>query len=271
MGIFLFLFILVVIVTIQLIKRVIKKQIEGFFGPFVLTVIAGFGWFFLTKAMNGTVTGMAMLDPLLMTYLTFAVLLIRWKKVRRNTSERIRALQAHVKQGFLTAIIGITLGELYFLIAGFFDVWTSPVLNHSLLILNSPWILPIFTLFIGLSAAVTEEAIFRNYMGPFFERFGVVIAVIVTSLLWGVLHIGYDMYPWYLYVIEFILITGPFFYFVYRRYGFPTVILLHYFYNAGVSTLFLFSIDFTIASISLVVMVSPFSLYLYRKPFKVER
>ncbi len=212
-----------------------------------------------------------MLDPLLMTYLTFAVLLIRWKKVRRNTSERIRALQAHVKQGFLTAIIGITLGELYFLIAGFFDVWTSPVLNHSLLILNSPWILPIFTLFIGLSAAVTEEAIFRNYMGPFFERFGVVIAVIVTSLLWGVLHIGYDMYPWYLYVIEFILITGPFFYFVYRRYGFPTVILLHYFYNAGVSTLFLFSIDIMIASISLVVMVSPFSLYLYRKPFKVER
>lgn len=269
-GIFVFLITLVVIVTIQLIKRLIKKQIEGFIGPLILTIAAGFGWVFVTKAMNGTVTGIAMLDPVLMTYLTFAVLLIRWKKVNRNIGERVRALQPHIKQGFFTAIIGITLGELYFFFAGFFDVWVSPVLNHSLLILNSPWVLPVFTLFVGLSAAVTEEAIFRNYMGPFFERFGVVTAVIATSLLWGILHIGYDMYPWYLYVIEFILFTGPLFYFVFKNYGFSTVIFLHFFYNAWVSTLFLFSIDMKLGLLSLVVMFSPFCLFFYRRPFHIK-
>ncbi|MGM8211498.1 CPBP family intramembrane glutamic endopeptidase [Virgibacillus sp. W0430] len=263
--ILLFLFILFLIVTVQLIKRLIKQQIEAFLAPFILSIAAGIGWFFLTYAISGTITGLGLLEPILLTYLTLGTLLIRWKKTSLRSTEKWDRLKSSVGKGFLTAIIAITLGELFFYAASFFDVWVSPVLNFSMLLHINVWLLPLLTLFIGLSAAISEEAIFRLYMISFFDRFGVIVSIFATSVLWGILHIGYDMYPWYLYVIDFILITGPFFYFVYKKYSFQTVIFLHFFYNSWVMTLFLFAYDIRAALLSLVITFGPLFILFKRK------
>lgn len=260
--ILLFLVGLVIFVTIHLIIKLIKRQIEAFWEPLLITLVAAIGWLFVTKAMGGSLTGISLLDPLIMIYLTLATLLIRWKKDNRLFRSRLVELQPSVLHGFLLMIIAVLLSEIFFYIASYFDTWVSPVTTHIVLVKLDIWFMPLFTLFIGLSAAITEEAIFRNYMIPLFDRFGVLMSLLLTSFLWGILHIAYDMYPWYLYVLEFIVITGPFFYFVYKHYGFSASIFMHYFYNAWVTTLFLFTVDVRVAIVSLFVMLSPFLLYL---------
>lgn len=260
----LFLFVLFIIVTVQLIKRLIKKQIEGFIGPFLLSLIAGFGWFFLTSSMGASISGFGALEPGVMTYLTFATLLIRWKKSSESTEIRLLKLKNSIFQGLLLTIVGLALTNLFFYVSSFFGTWISPVLNHGLLINVNPWILPIFTLFIGISAAITEEAIFRRYMIPFFDRFSVIISVIITSFLWGVLHLGYDVFPWYLRVIEFMIIGGPFYYFVYKKFGFKTAIFCHYFNNSLITALFLLRIDLKVAIVALFLSLSPLLVMLLK-------
>ncbi|MFO1444878.1 CPBP family intramembrane metalloprotease [Bacillus sp. Bva_UNVM-123] len=260
----LFLFVLFIIVTVQLIKRLIKKQIEGFIGPFLLSLIAGFGWFFLTSSMGATISGFGAFEPGVMTYLTFATLLIRWKKTSESTENRLLNSKNSIFQGLLLTIVGLALTNLFFYIASFFGSWISPVLNHGLLINVNPWILPIFTLFVGISAAITEEAIFRQYMIPFFDRFSVIISVILTSFLWGILHLGYDVYPWYLRVIEFMIIGGPFYYIVYKKFGFKTAIFCHYFNNSFITILFLWRVDLMVAIVALFLSLSPLLVLLLK-------
>lgn len=252
---------LVLFVTVHLIIKLVKKEIEAFWEPFGLSLAAAIGWIFVNKSLGVNLLGLGIIEPLIMIYVTFATLLIRWKRSERPLVERLEKLQPAVVHGLLLMIVAVVLAEGFFYVASFFDAWVSPVTMHNVLVELDIWYIPLFTLFIGLSAAITEEAIFRHYMVPLFERIGLFFAFMATSVLWGIMHIGYDMYPWFIYVLEFILLTGPFFFFVYKRYGFATVMFMHYFYNAWVTTLFLFSVHIGVAFISLLVMLSPFILF----------
>lgn len=263
--IFLFLIGLVLFVTVHLIIKLIKKEIEAFWAPFGLSLVTGLSWLLTNKALGINILSFAIVESLILTYLTFVTLLIRWKRDERPLMERLRTLQPAVVHGLLLTAVGLVLAEGFFFIARYFDTWSSPVTMHNVLVELNPWLIPLFTLCIGLSAAISEEAIFRHYMIPMFERVGIFFALIVTSFLWGIMHIGYDMYPWYLYILEFFMLTGPFFFFVYKRYGFATAIFMHYFYNAWVTTLFLIYVDWQIAVVSLLVMFSPFLLFLIRR------
>lgn len=274
--ILLFLIGLVLFVTVHLIIKLVKKEIEAFWEPFGLSLAAGVGWLYINQALGANIFSFSIIEPLIMTYLTFATLLIRWKRDDRPLTKRLTTLQPAVVHGLLLTVIALLLAEGFFFIAQFVDTWVSPVTMHNVLVELELWYIPVFTLFIGLSAAITEEAIFRHYMIPFFERGGIFLALVMTSFLWGIMHIGYDMYPWYLYVLEFFILTGPFFFFVYKRYGFATAIFMHYFYNAWVTTLFLFGVDLKVAFVSLLVMLSPFLLCLIRnkketQPIGVEQ
>lgn len=268
MSVFILLFIigLTIFVTIHLLIKLIKKEVKAFFMPLLLTIIAGVGWLFVSYAFGSNVSGLSLLDSGIMIYLTLATLLIRWQKNDTlSFAEKVADHKKSIFQGLLLTIITVVLAETYFFIAGFLDTWSSPVTSHIVFVQLDYWLLPLFTAFIGLSAAITEEAIFRNYLIPLFRRASHITAIVMSSALWGILHIGYDMYPWYLYVLEFILISGPFFYFVYVKYGFKTVIWMHYFYNAWVTTLLLFYVDLTVALVSLAVMLSPFLLFLVKR------
>lgn len=261
---------LVLFVTVHFIVKLVKKEIEAFWEPFGLTIVAAFGWLFVNKSLGVNIFSFGLIEPLIMIYLTFITLLIRWKRSEQSLTERLGKLQPSVVHGLLLTIIGLLLAEGFFYVASYFDTWVSPVTMYNVLIELDIWYIPVFTLFIGLSAAITEEAIFRHYMIPLFERLGVFFALVATSFLWGIMHIGYDMYPWFIYVLEFVLITGPFFFFVYKRYGFTTALFMHYFYNAWVTTLFLFSIDLRVAFVSLAVMLGPFVLFLIRDKNKTR-
>lgn len=269
--ILLFLATLVLFVTIHLIIKLVQRRIEAFWAPLFLTIIAGFGWVFVSKAMGSNMTGIGLLDPAIMTYLTFVTLLIRWRQNKAPLSVKIAAQQPAVFQGILLMFIAVILAETFFFGAQFFDTWVSPVTSHIVFVNLDIRLLPVFTVFIGLSAAITEEAIFRNYLIPLFQKASAFTAVVMTSVLWGVMHIGYDMYPWYLYVLEFIVLTGPFFYFVYTKYGYATSVWMHYFYNAWVTTLLLFTVDIKTAFVSLFVMLSPFLVFLVRSNKDISR
>lgn len=266
--ILLFLASLVLLVTIHLIVKLVKKEIEAFWEPFGLTLVAAIGWLFVNKSLGVNVLGFGLIEPLIMIYVTFATLLIRWRRSEYSLTERLATLQPSIIHGLLLTIIALLLAEAFFYIASYFDTWVSPVTMYNMLIELDIWYIPIFTLCIGLSAAITEEAIFRHYMIPLFERLGVLFALVATSFFWGIMHVGYDMYPWFIYVLEFVLITGPFFFFVYKRYGFATAMFMHYFYNAWVTTLFLFTVDLRVAFVSLAVMLSPFALFFIRNEGK---
>src|SRR5699024_96003 len=194
--IFAFLIGLGLFVTIHLIIKLVKKEIEAFWEPFFLSVAAAIGWLFVNNALGINLFGLGIVEPFIMIYLTFATLLIRWKRDERRLTERLATLQPSVVHGLLLMVIAIVLAEGFFYIASYFDTWVSPVTMYNVLIELNIWYIPIFTLFIGLSAAITEEAIFRNYMVPLFEKVGVFFALIATSFFWGILHVGYDMYPW---------------------------------------------------------------------------
>lgn len=266
-GVFILLFLLglLLFVTIHLIIKVVKKEIEAFWEPLALTIVAAIGWLFVNKAMGINLFSVATVEYFMMIYLTFTSLLIRWQKDSRPLATRVASLQPAVVHALFLMVIAQLLAEGFFYLASFFDTWVSPVSMHNVFIELNIWYIPIFTLFIGLCAAITEESIFRHYLVPIFGRFGVVTALLATSFLWGIMHIGYDMYPWYIYVLEFIVISGPFFFFVYKKYGFATAIFMHYFYNAFVTVLFVLSIDIKVALVSWLVMLSPFLLLLVKE------
>ncbi|GEM_PF-3351436 len=259
----LLLVVLLLIVTVQLIKRLIKKQIEAFIWPLLWSALAGFSSFCLTSAKEGSITGSGVLESAVMAYLTFATLLIRWKKSTESKDTNILEWKNSIFQGFLFMLIGFSLTELFLFVAGIFGAWKSPVHNYDLLINVNPWILPIVPLFIGLSAAIWEEAVFRRYMVPFFDRFSVVASVILTSFFWGIAHLSYDVYPWYLRIIEFMII-GSFFYFIYKKFGFKTAIFCHYFYNSLFTTLFLFRVDMKVGFVALILSISPLLVLLLK-------
>src|SRR5699024_5960992 len=160
------------------------------------------------------------------------ILLIRFRHRGAYTiNELLLKVRDGVKPALLWGLVSVALTTTYFFVTTrFFGSWVSPVDSYALAYNMKVWMSPRVVFAIGVRADIFEETIFRHYMVPLFDRFSVIVSMFATSILWGVLHISYDMYPWYLYIVEFIIITGPLFYVVYKRYGFTTSILLHYFY-----------------------------------------
>src|SRR5690625_5987886 len=103
--IFVFLIALFLIVKIQLIIKLVRKQIEGIIGPLILAIIAGIGWIFITRIMVGTNSVINMIEPLLMTYLTFATLAIRWTKNNCSIIDKIITLKNPIYIGFVFSFI----------------------------------------------------------------------------------------------------------------------------------------------------------------------
>lgn len=262
-----FLAILALIVTIHLIIRIVKRKVEAVLKPLLIALSIGLGWFFIGTTMTGgQVSFLSFVDAGIWTYIVFFILMIRWKKSDLSLRQKITIMREDVIVGLLWTFISLTLTTVYFYIANtFFDTWVSPVDNFDLLFNIDIWLLPLFTFFIGYTAAVTEETVFRHYMIPIFDKLTVFISLILTSFFWGILHVAYDMYPWYLYVLEFMLITGPLFYIVYKKYGFKAAIFLHYFYNAWVTTIFAFTMHTTVGFISLLVTCIPLLVFLVPK------
>lgn len=131
--------------------------------------------------------------------------------------------------------------------------------------LETVWLLPLFVLAIGITAAIMKETLFRRYLASVLDHIHPIFAVFVSSFLWAILHLAYDVHPWYLRIVELTLIIGPFLYWIYKRYGFLTVLFCHYFFNSLYMSIHLFTYRDDIALVSLVLTLSPFMILLYKK------
>lgn len=102
----------------------------------------------------------------------------------------------------------------------------------------NPWRAGAFLLVFPIAPALGEELVYRRLLGGELIRRGApaLLVIALTSFFWGIAHLGYMAAPWYLYLLDFMLFTGPLYYFAYRKFGLGTCIALHYINNLIVMT-----------------------------------
>jgi membrane protease YdiL (CAAX protease family) len=149
------------------------------------------------------------------------------------------------KEFFSSAVVGVSLAAVhigyltaFYIIAGHIGAWAPQELNYE----NSastafPWIAGIA---IGVTAATSEEFLFRMFAIPFFQRLtrSRWIAVILPAFLWSFLHSNYPQEPAYVRGIE-IGVIGILAGIVMLRWGILATLIWHYTVDASLVGLLL--------------------------------
>ncbi|MCB1307580.1 MAG: CPBP family intramembrane metalloprotease [Leptospiraceae bacterium] len=178
---------------------------------------------------------------------------------RRTARRWWNAVRVHLAPmaliGLALALILAVLDTIFYEIVQQLGGWWSSMHATTVYLRGSavPVFLYAFTAIIP--AALLEEAVYRHWIGGGIRTavrslsriFGkgdseteirgllvileYTIGIILSSLLWGIVHLGYDVYPWYLRIVEFVLYGGPFFYIIWRRYGLMVSISTHLWIN----------------------------------------
>jgi len=142
-----------------------------------------------------------------------------------------KSLAHSILMGYLIAII--LLGLQAFLVSfgqKYLGVWVE----HSWLgTLSSAYFPFLAALTIGFQASVREEMMFRLFAISWGKKVfkSTIMAVIISSLLWGFTHSGYQVFPMWFRGVE-VTILGFFISFVYLRFGLISVIVAHYLFDA---------------------------------------
>ncbi len=135
--------------------------------------------------------------------------------------------------GYLLAIVllGVT-SLIYFIGEKYFGVWyfgNAETLN----IFTSA--IPALSIFVGIALfpAIFEEFLYRFFGVRFFEKLtkSIWLGVLISSLIWALSHLTYDVFPFYFRGIE-LLIVGSLLGFYFIRFGIFTTITAHYVYNS---------------------------------------
>jgi hypothetical protein len=93
--------------------------------------------------------------------------------------------------------------------------------------------LPVLSVFtIGLRASIIEEVTFRFYGINLLKKYlkNVILAIILVSVIWGLGHTAYAIFPVWFRIIEISLI-GILLGFIFVRYGIIPVIVAHYLFD----------------------------------------
>ncbi|MCP4653191.1 MAG: CPBP family intramembrane metalloprotease [Candidatus Omnitrophica bacterium] len=151
----------------------------------------------------------------------------------------IRKRNISVRKGVSICVVAYSLAfiflgyiTIFYMIGGrFFNIWISPNSQYSNILSTAmPFLFP---LTLALTAAVSEELIFRLFMISFFRKwfkFGWLV-LLLPALIWAFGHSTYAIYPVYARGIEltfFAILLGV----VFLKYGLETVILTHFLMNA---------------------------------------
>lgn len=180
--------------------------------------------------------------------------------------ETLSRMKKPIILGLCLAVIGTFMSDLFFWMTFTYGgAWFSPVTFYEIFMLEMIWLLPLFVLAIGITAAIMEETLFRRYLASVLDHIHPIFAVLVSSFLWAILHLAYDVHPWYLRIVELTLIIGPFLYWIYKRYGFLTVLFCHYFFNSLYMSIHLFTFRGDIALVSIFLTLSPLMILLYKQ------
>ena len=199
---------------------------------------------------TGTAAFFAVLDALTLGtngisggLMIFIVLVVGEALYREMFPEKM-ALEHIVRNGFRSKslakalFVGACVGMLdiafqvaYYLMGQKVGVWSPASVPYDDIMSSvAPWIFP---LFIGLSAAISEEGIFRLFGISFLKKHlkHTWLAVLVVSLVFGFVHSDYPQMPWFARGVE-IAIPAVLWALVFLRYGFAGSFSVHYTMNA---------------------------------------
>ncbi len=187
--------------------------------------------------------------------------------------EALRTKKVSVFDVIPIVVVGYSLGfiflgyvTLFYLIGGeFFNIWMPPEVEYSnILSTGMPFLFP---LTIAISAAVSEEFMFRLFSISFFKKYIKLtwLCILIPAVIWAFGHSNYPVFPVYVRGIE-LSIAGIVFGIVFLKYGLESVLIGHFVINAALvglpllkshNTYFVISglIVIAIALIPLLVMV----------------
>ena len=159
-----------------------------------------------------------------------------------------RGLTSAVLLGYLVWVIMSGLqATIFYFGQKFLGVWRE---WNTMTYFSSAYV-PLFSMFvISFTASFKEEVIFRIFGISLAKKYlrNSILAVVVTSIIWGMGHAMYAIFPVWFRIIEISLI-GFFYGFIFLRFGIIPLIVAHYLFNVfwcsaayilGRSTLYLF-------------------------------
>jgi len=137
-------------------------------------------------------------------------------------------------------VVGYSLGFLFlgyvtiFYLVGtkFFNIWMPPDSEYSNILATAmPFLFP---LTIALSAAISEEFMFRLFAISFIKRYMrfTWLAVLFSALIWAFAHSSYPVFPNYVRGIE-LTIFGVALGLVFLKYGIEAVLIAHFVIDAS--------------------------------------
>jgi membrane protease YdiL (CAAX protease family) len=200
--------------------------------------------------------GFALFGALVTAALTITLILPAGEILYRGAQpDRLQLRKAFTLRGvrsqefFSSAVVGISMAAAhigfivaFYMIGSKLGVWAPQELNYE----NSastvfPWISGAA---IGVTAATSEEFLFRLFAIPFFKRLVRFrwIAVFAPAFLWGFLHSNYPQEPAYIRGLEVGLI-GVVAGFVILRWGIVATLIWHYTVDASLVGLLLIRSD----------------------------
>mgnify|MGYP001283941489 CR=1 FL=1 len=142
-----------------------------------------------------------------------------------DTAHWNSSMKAAVKYAYLFACIILAVQTLIFNIGdAIFHIWwiPEPMLETD----NMLW--PLLMPITAWSAAISEEIIYRLFAVTLLAKLlrSRFVAIVLSSMLWGLGHTAYPIYPVYTRFIE-VTIIGIILGFIFIKYGFATAVLTH--------------------------------------------
>lgn len=179
--------------------------------------------------------------------------------------------------GVSFAFVFMALQCVYYMIGRKLGYWSPASVNYSDIFSTIfPWAMG---LFVGLSAAFTEEILIRYFGINFLKKIVkfLPLAVIITSAIWGFGHSNYPQMPWYARGVELTLL-GCIWAFVYLRFGIWAAIASHFTVDAFITASFMNSsgnlyniiTSYLIAFIPLIMAGVILVRYLIKKEFATD-
>ena len=141
-----------------------------------------------------------------------------------------RSMARAIILGYLLFFVFLGLQAVIFYVGQkYFGVWREWI---KLTQLSSAYIPFLSAFIIGSSASLTEEIVFRLFGINWAKRYlrNTLLAVILTSLIWGFGHTEYPIFPVWFRGIE-VSLLGLLFGFVFIRYGLIPLIVAHYLFD----------------------------------------
>lgn len=204
------------------------------------------------EAFLGQKIALALLAALVTAVFTVAAIIPSAEALYRSVEPgRLRLAQAFTLRGvrtkefFSSAVVGLSMAAVhigyltvFYIIAGHLGAWAPQEVNYENSVSTAfPWITGAA---IGVTAATSEEFLFRLFAIPFLYKYtrSRWIAVIVPAFLWSFLHSNYPQEPAYVRGIE-IGIMGILAGVVLLRWGIVATLVWHYTVDASLVGLLL--------------------------------